>query len=165
MLINICKAKHNPLTYGGQGVSPHIRGPGGVPLTLNKITLYIINKPMPGKKLTSKGWAKAAPSMRERTVMKKDCGTKCFLGPVSESCFPICAKKTCKISTKGIYAAYVRAREYGSPKTKRSRTKTKRTKRSSSKIYGHNHTKKLYNSIAARAKKMLQKRGFSKNLK
>jgi hypothetical protein len=119
---------------------------------------------MPGKKLTSKGWAKAAPGTRERTVMKKDCGSKCFLGPVSESCFPICAKKTCKISTKGIYAAYVRAREYGSAKLKPKRSSTK-TKRSSSKIYGHNHTKKLYRSIAARAKKMLQKRGFSKNLK
>ena len=110
-----------------------------------------------GKKLTSKGWSAAAPRNRERTLMKKECGSKCFLGPVSESCFPICAKNTCKISTKGIYAAYVRAREYGSPKM--------RTKRTKHKIYGHNHTKKLYNKIAARAKKMLQKRGFSKNLK
>jgi len=120
------------------------------------------------KKLTSKGWAAMAPGTHERTVMKKDCGAKCFLGPVSESCFPICAKNTCKINTKGIYAAYVRAREYGSSKMrKRSSTKRSSTKRSStsSKIYGHNHTKKLYRSIASRAKKMLQKRGFSQNLK
>jgi hypothetical protein len=98
-----------------------------------------------------------APGTHERTVMQQDCGSKCFLGPVSESCFPICTKNTCKINTKGIYAAYVRAKEYASPKTKRSSTKRSR-------LYGHNHTKKLYRSIAARAKKMLQKRGFSQNL-
>lgn len=114
------------------------------------------------KKLTSKGWAKMAPGTHERTVMQKDCGSKCFLGPTSENCFPICAKNTCKINTKGIYAAYVRAKEYASPKTKR--TKRSRTKRSS-KIYGHNHTKKLYRAIAARAKTLLKKRGFSQNLK
>ena len=119
---------------------------------------------MPGKKLTSKGWAKAAPSMRERTVMKKDCGTKCFLGPVSESCFPICAKKTCKISTKGIYAAYVRAREYGSKKMRMGKRSSmgKRIRSGSTK---HRHTKKEYQSIATRAKKMLKKRGFGPNLK
>ncbi len=125
------------------------------------------------KKLTSKGWAKMAPGTHERTVMQKDCGSKCFLGPTTENCFPICAKNTCKINTKGIYAAYVRAKEYASPKIKRSRTKRSRTKRSRtkrsrtkrSKIYGHNHTKKLYRAIAARAKKMLRKRGFSQNLK
>lgn len=106
------------------------------------------------KKLTSKGWAKMSPSTRERKVMKKDCGNKCFLGPTNESCFPICAKGTCKINIKGIYAAYVRAREYGSKKMRSS-------KRSSS---THRHTKKEYNSIAAKAKKMLKKQGFGPNL-
>jgi hypothetical protein len=115
------------------------------------------------KKLTSKGWAKMAPGTHERTIMKKECGSKCFLGPVSESCFPICAKNTCKPNTKGIYAAYVRAREYGSPNMRKQSMSSTKTKRS--KIYGHNHTKKLYQSIAARAKKMLQKLGFSQNLK
>jgi hypothetical protein len=103
--------------------------------------------------------------------MQKACGNKCFLGPSNESCFPICAKGTCKIKTKGIYAAYVRAREYGSKKmhTKRSTSTAKRststakrstssTKRSTSKK--HSHTKKIYRNIAARAKKMLEKRGF-----
>jgi hypothetical protein len=107
------------------------------------------------RKLSSKGWAALAPGRRERNVMKKKCGAKCFLGPTNESCFPICAKGTCKINTKGIYAAYVRAREYGSKKMH-----IKRTKRSI-----HHHTKKLYQSIASTAKKMLIKSGFGPNLK
>jgi hypothetical protein len=107
--------------------------------------------------------------------MKKECGSKCFLGPTSESCFPICAKGTCKINTKGIYAAYVRAREYGSKKMrkrssgirsgKRSSGKRSRTKRIRSGSTKHRHTKKVYQSIAARAKNMLKKRGFGPNLK
>ena len=119
------------------------------------------------RKLSSKGWARMAPGTHERTVMKKECGSKCFLGPTSESCFPICAKGSCKINTKGIYAAYVRAREYGSKRTKRSSSK-RSSKRSSTKRKtnkGHHHTKKVYNRIAARAKKMLKKRGFGPNLK
>ena len=125
------------------------------------------------KKLSSAGWAKQAPGTHERTVMKKKCGSKCFLGPINESCFPICVKGTCKINTKGIYAAYVRAREYGS---KRIRSGTKKHKRSGYKrsgykrsgykrTSGHSHTKKLYQSIAAKAKHMLKKRGFGPNLK
>ena len=119
-----------------------------------------------GKLLSSAGWAKQAPGTRARREMKKKCGSKCFLGPISESCFPICATGTCKINNKGIYAAYVRAREHGSAKYKRSTRK--RTKRSSNKRrtikYGR-HTKKQYQHIAARAKKMLIARGFRKNLK
>lgn len=57
-----------------------------------------------------KGWSKQKPSIRQRTTMMKRCGKKCFLGP--NKSFPICKKNTCKISKKGIYAAYVRAREY-----------------------------------------------------
>ena len=122
------------------------------------------------RKLSSKGWSRLAPGTHERTVMKKECGSKCFLGPTGESCFPICAKGTCKINTKGIYAAYVRAREYGSKLTKRSSSKRQRSsKRSSTKRSstnkGHRHTKKVYNRIAARAKKMLKKLGFGPNLK
>jgi hypothetical protein len=124
------------------------------------------------KKLLSKGWAKLSPGTHERTQMKKSCGDKCFLGPKNETCFPICAKGTCEINDKGIYAAYVRAREYGSKKmpkrssTKRSSTKRSSTKRSSTKRSStKRHTKKLYNNIAAKAKKMLKKRGFGPNLK
>ena len=97
------------------------------------------------KKLTSKGWSMMAPKNKnERMTMKKQCGPKCFLGAQSTSktgtSFPICAKGTCKINTKGIYAAYVRGRQYSNKNDK-------------------------YKSIASRAKKMLKKRGFGKNLK
>ena len=103
-----------------------------------------------GKLLISKGWAKQAPKTRKaRRTMTAKCGKKCFLGPINESSFPICAKGTCKINPKGIYAAYVRAREFGSAK------KTPNKK----------HTKKQYKNIAKRAKKMLISRGFEKNMK
>ena len=42
--------------------------------------------------------------------MLKQCGKKCFLGP--KKTFPICIKNTCKISSKGLHAAYIRARQY-----------------------------------------------------
>ena len=58
-----------------------------------------------------KGWKKIAPSKKERKTMFQKCGKKCFLG---EKKFPICAKHTCKINRKGVYAAYIRAREYRS---------------------------------------------------
>jgi hypothetical protein len=91
-----------------------------------------------------------APGTHERTVMQKNCGSKCFLGPVGESCFPICTKNTCEVNDKGVYAAYVRAREYGSPKMHLKKHKK-------SKIYGHNHSKKLYRKIASKAKILLEK--------
>ena len=56
------------------------------------------------------GWFKEKPGFKQRTVMFKKCGKKCFLG--SKKSFPICKKNTCKISKKGVYAAYVRARQY-----------------------------------------------------
>lgn len=89
------------------------------------------------KKLSSKGWSQKSPGTRERRIMKEQCGKKCFLGPIGESSFPICTKGTCKISPKGIYAAFVRGRQYSS--------KTKKSK---------------YRKIATRAKKMLKKRGY-----
>lgn len=111
------------------------------------------------KKLSSAGWHALAPSMRERKAMKKDCGSKCFLGPVGESCFPICTKGTCTVNDKGVYAAYVRAREYGSPKMHRKKLTKKHP------VYGHRHTKKLYRKIASKAKTMLKKLGYGPNLK
>ena len=120
-----------------------------------------------GKLLSSAGWAKQAPGTRARREMKAKCGSKCFLGPVGESSFPICATGTCKINYKGIYAAYVRARQHGSAKYMRSMRSTRKrsgNKRSGTIKYGR-HTKKQYQHIAARAKKMLIARGFRKNLK
>lgn len=62
------------------------------------------------KNVPWKGWKYEKPGFHEKTVMKRKCGKKCFLGPGKT--FPICKKKTCKISRKGLYAAYIRAREY-----------------------------------------------------
>ncbi len=56
----------------------------------------------------TKGWI--APSRRERTRMLSRCGKKCFLGP--NKSFPICSRNTCKRNPKGVYSAYVRARQY-----------------------------------------------------
>jgi len=100
------------------------------------------------KKLTSKGWSKMSPKTKhERVTIKRKCGNKCFLGSKRSKIsnktslsFPICAKGTCKKNTKGIYAAYIRARQYSNKNS-------------------------AYKSIASRAKKMLKKRGFIKNLK
>jgi hypothetical protein len=62
------------------------------------------------KSVPWKGWKNEKPSTHQKTVMLKKCGKKCFLGP--KKSFPICKKNTCKISKKGVYAAYVRARQY-----------------------------------------------------
>ena len=59
-----------------------------------------------------RGWNLQAPSFHQRTVMLKKCGKKCFLG--TRKSFPICRKNTCTVSPKGVYAAYIRARQYSS---------------------------------------------------
>jgi hypothetical protein len=58
----------------------------------------------------TRGWKKEQPNDRQQTKMLQTCGKKCFLGP--NKSFPICTKNTCKINKKGLYAAYIRAREY-----------------------------------------------------
>ena len=77
------------------------------------------------QKMTTKGWSKQQPGTHQRTVMMKKCGKKCFLGP--NKSFPICKKNTCKISKKGVYAAYIRSRQYR--KSKKNRNVTKKTKK------------------------------------
>uniref|UniRef100_A0A6C0KPP1 Uncharacterized protein n=1 Tax=viral metagenome TaxID=1070528 RepID=A0A6C0KPP1_9ZZZZ len=57
-----------------------------------------------------RGWSKAKPGFHEKTIMMSKCGKKCFLGP--NKSFPICTKNTCKVNRKGVYSAYIRAREY-----------------------------------------------------
>ena len=66
------------------------------------------------RKNKAKGWSKQQPGTHQRTVMMKKCGKKCFLGP--NKTFPICTKHTCSINKKGVYSAYVRAKEYVSIK-------------------------------------------------
>ena len=85
------------------------------------------------------GWSRVKPTKKERKLMKHKCGDKCFLGP-NES-FPICTKRTCKINKKGVWAAYVRARQWSSKKNKNIKNKyTKRNKK-----------------VAIKAKKLLKK--------
>lgn len=56
------------------------------------------------------GWSNQSPTRKQRTTMYKKCGKKCFLG--SRKSFPICSKNTCSINKKGLYAAYIRSRQY-----------------------------------------------------
>ena len=63
-----------------------------------------------GRGSSTRGWKHLRPGYHERTVMLKRCGKKCFLGP--KKSFPICKKNTCKVSVKGLHAAYIRARQY-----------------------------------------------------
>ncbi len=57
------------------------------------------------------GWAKEAPDTEERDRQLKKCGRKCFLSTKGTG-FPVCKKGSCSVSTKGLYAAYVRARQF-----------------------------------------------------
>jgi len=90
---------------------------------------------VPGKGKFVKGWKGQQPGYHDRTVMMKQCGEKCFLGP--NKSFPICNRGTCKRNKKGIYAAYMRAEEY---KTLRNQDK--------------------YRRISAKARRMLGKKKY-----
>ena len=63
-----------------------------------------------GRGSATRGWKYLRPGYHQRTVMLKRCGRKCFLGPGKT--FPICKKNTCKVSSKGLHAAYIRARQW-----------------------------------------------------
>jgi hypothetical protein len=76
-----------------------------------------------GRGSATRGWKNQKPSYRERSVMLKKCGKKCFLG--TKKSFPICKKNTCKVSVKGVYSAYIRARQYSS-KGQKYRTVSKK---------------------------------------
>jgi hypothetical protein len=82
-----------------------------------------------------KGWSRLKPSLHQKTVMLQKCGKKCFLG--AKKSFPICNKNTCKINSKGVYAAYVRARQFSSRGQK-------------------------YRNVSAKANKMLKKMGVKR---
>jgi len=73
------------------------------------------------RKRTTKwsGWKKQQPSRKQRSKMLQKCGKKCFLG--AKKSFPICNKNTCKINKKGVWSAYIRARQMGSKKSKKNK--------------------------------------------
>ena len=85
--------------------------------------------------------------------MYRDCGKKCFLGTKTPGDrqhpdFPICKKGTCKVSSKGLYAAYVRAKQWGNaPSSYKGRSKPRLKQ-------------KTYKRIANKAKSLLKRRGF-----
>jgi hypothetical protein len=100
------------------------------------------------RRKTKRSWSKQQPRGKQRTMMYKKCGSKCFLGP--RTSFPICTKGTCRINRKGVRAAYVRAKQWGK---KRSRYKGKsrpsmrrstytRVARDASAILNRRHTKR-----------------------
>lgn len=74
---------------------------------MTRMTRTLKNK---GRGSATRGWKKQKPGYHQKTVMLRECGKKCFLGPGKT--FPICKKNTCKVSSKGVYSAYIRARQY-----------------------------------------------------
>ena len=113
------------------------------------------------------GWGRQAPRGHARTVMLRKCGKKCFLGP--RKSFPICTKGTCKVNPKGVYAAYIRAREWGK---KRSSYKSKgkyitqrhrgRRRRIYMKGSRPRHRRGVYASVVRRATALLRKLGIKR---
>lgn len=117
-------------------------------MTINSTEYEVINQQSGGKtrKRLSKhnitgtrgrgtflrNWSKMQPGYHDRTVMMKKCGKKCFLGP--NKTFPICTRNTCRRNKKGVYAAFIRAREYVTIKGKQ-----------------------LYKRISAKARKILHR--------
>jgi len=105
------------------------------------------------KKVPWAGWHRQAPFGAQRTRMYRHCGKRCFLGTKTPGDkqhpdFPICTKGTCKINPKGVYAAYVRAKEWGN-------------KRSTYKGRSHPRLKRRsYKRIATKAKRMLRRYGY-----
>lgn len=91
------------------------------------------------------GWVHLSPKGKTRTKMLNKCGKRCFLGP--NKSFPICARGTCKINNKGLYAAYVRARQWGK---KRSSYKGKARPK---------YSRRVYTKVAKLARMMLNNRG------
>ena len=103
------------------------------------------------KRVPWAGWGKLAPHGAERTRMYKKCGQRCFLGTKTPGDkqhpdFPICARGTCKVNKKGLYAAYVRAKQWGN-------------KRSSYKTSKPRMRRAYYSRVADKAKRMLRRRG------
>jgi hypothetical protein len=80
------------------------------------------------RKNRTRGWSKQQPGYKQRTLMLKKCGKKCFLG--SKKRFPICKKNTCKVSPQGVQSAYIRAKQFKhSAIAKKSKTLLRKLKK------------------------------------
>ena len=112
-----------------------------------------------------KGWGRVSPKGRERTQMLRKCGKKCFLGP--RKSFPICSKGTCKINPKGVEAAYIRARQWGKPRSHyKSRGKRityhgrKGTRRTYMKGSRPRHRRSVYTTVVRKARALFKRLGI-----
>ena len=121
------------------------------------------------KRMPWAGWSKLEPKGRQRTKMYRDCGKKCFLGTISKSDkehpdFPICAKNTCRVSDKGLWAAYIRAKQWGHARSDyRSKGKEityRGTRRTWMKGSRPTRKRRVYTNAARKAKRMLRDRGY-----
>jgi len=122
---------------------------------------------------------------KDRRSMYKKCGSKCFLLPnrksPGKSKFPICPKKSCKKSCKGILAARGRAQQwrkkhpsynkvvskanrlYSRQKCKKSRTKLHKSRRHKSRRHkSRKHRRYHANSIADDVDKALAQQSSRK---
>ena len=95
------------------------------------------------RKVPWAGWSRLSPSAKQRTVMNRKCGKKCFLGP--NKSFPVCKKGTCKVNKKGAWAAFVRAKEWG----KKRKTYKGRSRPS--------HSRRDYSSVVRKAKRIINR--------
>jgi hypothetical protein len=88
-----------------------VGGPTYKMLQRGKVTKNIVERSRRMRSKGTKGWAKASPKRgKERSVMKKKCGSKCFLVP-RENKYPICTM-SCKPDCRGIKSAKVRSGQY-----------------------------------------------------
>ena len=102
-------------------------------------------------RVSSSKWSRVAPkTVGDRSALLSKCGRRCFLGPGKT--FPICARLgsgdggACKISRRGVVAAYSRARQWAAI--------TERKKRSSTKAASAH---RRYTAVARRARVILSK--------
>jgi hypothetical protein len=129
------------------------------------------------KQVAWKGWSKIEPKGKQRTTMYRKCGKKCFLGTIKRTGhnsdrqhpdFPICAKGTCKVSSKGLWAAYIRAKQWGKARSAYQskgkmvtlHSKHGKTKRAWYKGSRPTRKRSVYTSVANKAKRMLENRGL-----
>ena len=91
---------------------------------------------------TEHSWKEDAPNKKERAVMLKKCGRKCFLGPGTS--FPVCTCGTCDVNHRGVQSAYSRAREWASITARKKHN------------YANAKTHRGYVEVANRAKRLLK---------
>jgi hypothetical protein len=88
-----------------------VGGPTYKMLQRGKSTKIIVERSPRSKHKGTKGWAKASPrSKKQRAVVKKRCGSRCFLQPKKNK-YPICTV-SCKPDCRGIKSAKVRSGQF-----------------------------------------------------